>query len=102
MHDLPPWQPKAWPSFRSDACMQVIEHDDEEAHASFSPLSTGASLRSFQGTPLAAAREEALCTRGQDTSLMQQQGRQCTVKVHCKLRTVTRKVLVLQISAHGS
>ena len=40
------------------AFAQVIEHDDEEAHASFSPLSTGASLRSFPGTPLAAPCSE--------------------------------------------
>ena len=42
-------------------CTQVIEHDDEETHASFSPLSTGASLRSFPGTPLAALRCDDFC-----------------------------------------
>ena len=43
-----------WSALNCSACMQVIEHGDEETHASFSPLSTGASLRSFPGTPLAA------------------------------------------------
>ena len=59
--------------------MQVIEHDDEETHASFSPLSTGASLRSLQGIPLAAVGEESFCTGGQDTTCAKQQGRQAAI-----------------------
>ncbi len=49
-------------SVRQLSCMQVIEHDDEETHASFSPLSTGASLRSFPGTPFAARYSDDLST----------------------------------------
>lgn len=46
--------PCALAALSQRACAQVIEHDDEETHASFSPLSTGVSLRSFPGTPSAA------------------------------------------------
>lgn len=59
---------------KSSACMQVIEHDDEETHASFSPLSTGASLRSFPGTPFAAARNEEFCSPSREVLGSETQG----------------------------
>ena len=55
-------------------CMQVIEHDDEETHASFSPLSTGASLRSFTGLPFDAVRSEEFCVPSQADPALQLQG----------------------------
>ena len=81
--------------------MQVIEHDDEETHASFSPLSAGASLRSLQGIPLAAAGEEPFCTGGQDTPWAKQQGRQAPVALSCNLRTIIENPSMLQTSASG-
>ena len=52
-------------------CMQVIEHDDEETHASFSPLSTGVSLRSFSGTPSAAEGSTAFSPPSPDLGYSQ-------------------------------
>ncbi len=54
--------------------MQVIEHDDEETHAIFSPLSTGASLRSFTGLPSDAARSEDFCVPSQADGALNPQG----------------------------
>ena len=73
--------------------MQVIEHDDEETHASFSPLSTGASLRSLQGIPLAAAGEEPFCTGDRDAPLAKQQGRQYALALPCNLGMIIRNAL---------
>lgn len=54
--------------------MQVIEHDDEETHASFSPLSTGASLRSFTGLPFDPVRSEEFCVPSQADLALHPQG----------------------------
>ena len=61
-------------SFEISTCMQVIEHDDEETHASFSPLSTGASLRSFTGLPFDAVRSEDFCVPSQADLALHPQG----------------------------
>ncbi|CAL5225588.1 g8436 [Coccomyxa viridis] len=62
------------------AAVKVIEHDDEETHASFSPLSTGASLRSFSGTPLAAHGSDAFSPPSLDILDYSQEGQPCRVQ----------------------